>query len=105
MTPGRYERCGICDEWGYGGKHQCPPIWECRVFETKYENDWQEVYAVDAERAAEKFAEDYDCHGDYDIVKRGCEEIEVRKAGSADIMMVDISAESRPHYYGSVREA
>lgn len=84
--------------------HSCPPMWEARIFETKWENDWVEVRARDAEQAATKFAEQYDQGGDYDIIQRGGDEIEVRKSGDDKIVMVDVSAESVPHYYGRVRE-
>lgn len=103
MNPGNYVRCAKCGEFGFSNTHECPPIWEARILETKWENDWTEVHARDAEAAAEKFCEDYDCHGDYDIIKRGGEEIQVRKLGEERIVIVDISAESRPHYCGTER--
>jgi len=72
--------------------------------ETKYENDWVTVYATDAVEAAEKFCEDHDPGGDYDILKRGSEEIQVRKLGEEKIVVVSITAESRAHYYGEINE-
>lgn len=99
-----YERCKTCREWGYADSHKCPPIWEVRIYETKWQEDWHEVHASDAERAAQKFAENYDCQGDYDIVKRGSTEVEVRKQGDDQIAHVDISAEAVPHYYAHVRK-
>lgn len=96
--------CKDCDKhYTVGSKHICPPIWEARVFETKYQNDWHGVHANDPEQAAARFAEIYDRNGDYDIIKRGCEEIEVRKPGEETITMVDVSAESVAHYFGSTR--
>lgn len=88
----------------YITSHTCPPLWEARVYETKWENDWTEVYGVNEEDAAEKFAEQYDCGGDYDIVKRGGEEIEVRKLGEDKIVIVDVHAETVPQYQGAIRE-
>lgn len=99
-----YQRCKVCEEWGWTDKHSCPPIWEARIFETKWQEDWHEVRANSPERAAQKFAEEYDCHGDYDILKRGSEEVEVRKQGEETITLVDISAESVPTYYAEVRD-
>lgn len=32
---------------------------------------WQEISALSEEAAAEKYADDYDCQGDYDIVRAG----------------------------------
>lgn len=98
-----YERCKTCKEWGFTGSHECPPIWEARIFETKWQEDWHEVHAADAERAAQKFAEDYDCYGDYDIIRRGSAEVEVRKVGDDKAVLVDVSAESVPHYYAHIR--
>lgn len=103
MADRRYERCKHCDHWGWSNTHACPPIWEARIFETKWQNDWNEVRATDAEDAAKRFAEEYDVNGEHDIVRRGCEEIEVRLQGSEKIWMVDVSAETVPAYYATVR--
>jgi hypothetical protein len=98
-----YDRCKKCGGWGWIDSHTCPPIWEARVHETKWEEHWHEVYARDAEDAAEKFAERSDCEGDYTIIQTGCAEIEVRKLGETETVIVDISAETVPQYRGEVR--
>lgn len=96
--------CKNCDEH-YLTTHTCPPLWEARIFETKYQNDWTEVHAKDPERAAARFAELYDRGGDYDIIKRGGDEIEVRKPGEDSIVLVTVSAEAVPQYYGRLQVA
>lgn len=97
--------CKHCDKHYHEGyQHACPPLWEARVFETKWQNEWHEVHGNDPEQAAARFCEIYDRNGDYDIVRRGGDEIEVRKPGDDEIIMVDVSAESVPHYYGHVRK-
>lgn len=98
-----YVKCRTCGHWGFADKHACPPIWEARIFETKWQNDWTEVYATDAEDAAERFAEEYDQGGDYTIIRDGNAEIEVRRQGSDEAAIFDISAESVPEYTAHAR--
>ncbi len=62
-----YQRCKICGEWGWFGKHACPPEWGWRTDDTHSEDDWSTVYARDAEEAAEKAAEAYD-EGDHPLL-------------------------------------
>ena len=66
----KYERCTICDHFGFTDTHRCPPLWECAI-EEPGEPYWQEVCARDRETAAEKFAESYDNDGDYTIIQAG----------------------------------
>jgi hypothetical protein len=96
-------KCKICGEWGWINSHKCAPVWEARMYDPKWDQEWSEVYAYDEGAAAEKFAEEYDHNGEYDIVRRGSAEIEVRRPGEDAITLVDISAESVPEYYGYVR--
>lgn len=73
------------------------------MHETRWKEDWSEVYARDPEDAAEKFAEERDQGGDYDIIRGGSAEIEVREQGSTETYIVDVAAESVPQYTGSLR--
>lgn len=93
-----YVKCKICDKWGYKNSHKCPPVWEVRMYERRWEEDWVEVYATDAEDAATTFAEQSDRGGDYDIIRRGSAEVEVRKQGETEVTQWDIQAESVPEY-------
>ena len=95
--------CPKCNDH-YILNHVCGPAWECREFETKWQNDWTEVRAHDAERAAEKFCEMQDRGGDYDVIRRGSAEVEVRQSGSEEIKLIDVWAESVPQYHGRVRQ-
>ena len=104
-----FRRCPVCGEHGwfdmkFNANHVCTPVWEARIYTRKYEEDWHEVHANDVEAAAAKFCESYDQNGDYDIVRRGHEEIEVRKLGDDEVIIVDVEAETIPHYYGHERK-
>ena len=72
-----------------------------RFEDTKfYGEDWTEIAEFTAEWAATKFADDSDCYGDYDIIRRGeanCP-IEVM-APDGHVTKWEITAESVPHYY------
>ena len=62
----KYERCNICQNWGWIDSHKCPPIW--RVWIEDYtgleEDDASEIYAIDAEEAVLKYVENnYDEDG------------------------------------------
>ncbi len=103
-----FRKCPTCDEYGWfdmqhSRNHTCAPTWEARIFTRQYEEEWTSVHGLDAEEAAAKFCEQYDAGGDYDIVRRGGDEIEVRKSEGDEVIIVDVSAESVPHYYGHAR--
>lgn len=101
-----YRRCKTCGEFGWfdrsAGNHACSPIWEARLFGAG-DDEWMDVHADDAETAAEKFCEQYDSGGDYDIIRCGSAEVEVRKPGDAEASLWDISAESVPEYHAYAR--
>jgi hypothetical protein len=48
-----------------GIPHVCRPIWWCYESEGCESDEAKEIYAVDAEQAAEEFFEKYDCDLDY----------------------------------------
>lgn len=96
--PSDHKRCLVCKEWDWFPGHQCAPIWEVRMHETKWEEDWSQIHALSASSAAEKFCDERDSGGDYDIIREGNAEIEVRKPGDAEVTIFDISAESVPQY-------
>lgn len=104
-----FQRCPTCQKYGwfgqeFGREHQCAPIWEARMYGSKWKEDWVEVRAHDAEGAAREFCERYDCEGDYTIIQRGSAEIEVRKPGEDAVTIFDVSAESVPTYYAHERQ-
>ena len=58
--------CDKCSEYAFGKSHQCPPIWD--VWPEGEEKDFDaefatQVYASNAQEAAEKAAEKYDDNG------------------------------------------
>lgn len=104
-----YHRCQNCGDYGwfgvrFGTQHRCSPIWEARLFGAG-DDEWYEIHADDAETAAEKFCNQYDSGGDYDIIRCGSAEVEVRKPGEGAITLWDISAESVPEYHAYERKA
>lgn len=93
-----FQRCSICGKYDWLAKHKCAPVWEARIHEAKWEEDWTEVHASDAEEAAETFCEQHDCDGEYNIVQSGSAEVEVRKQGEDAVTLFDITAETIPQY-------
>ena len=103
-----FRKCLVCGEHGWFDSptrnHVCAPVWEARIYTREYEEDWHTVYAHDAEQAAAKFCETYDQNGEYNIVRCGGEEIEVRKSEGSEVFFVAVDAENVPHYYGHLKE-
>jgi hypothetical protein len=64
------------------------------------ESSWTEVWAYDADDAAEKHAQTRDSEGEYSILRNGSTEIWVRDADGA-ITRWHIEAESVPTYRAS----
>ncbi len=96
--------CGVYDYFGTGfGAHKCKPAWECRG-DWQDDDEWQTIHAIDAEEAAEKYAEKYDCEsGEYAIVSgNGRDEtiILTRKPDNSGLTPERwvIEAETIPHY-------
>lgn len=91
--------CPRCKEWklyrdGCTCKRfECAKPWRNEV----HDLNWSEVYARDSEEAAEKFAEESDCDGDYTIIRNGSAEIWTRD-GDGLVEKWDIEAESCPTY-------
>jgi hypothetical protein len=105
MASGKFERCPMCREWGWFGgasfNHFCKPAWECRIESTHGDDEWKTIHARDAEEAAEKFAEHYDCEGgEYAIVSNPRSDwvIQVRKPGDETHERWSIEAETVPQY-------
>jgi hypothetical protein len=79
-------------------------VCNCQRFEVQQpwrgaasEGNWCEVYAYDAEAAAERFAEQSDSDGDYTIIQNGSAEMWVRDADD-NVTRWSIEAESVPEY-------
>lgn len=94
--PGGY--CPRCKEYRVFGPSAC----RCQRFECGQPwkdqvTDWHELYALDAESAAEKCAEQFDSGGDYTIIKHGSGEIWTRDKDGL-VQKWDIEAEAVPSY-------
>jgi len=66
-----YQKCQICNEYGWSDKHVCPPTWDC--YEADDPGARRTVYASSAEYAAEKYAEQHDPELEYQIMKDSTE--------------------------------
>lgn len=63
--------CPICNEVKLFASHVCPPLWLVRDVDADPEDEWHEVRAATAERAAEKWAKDYDIQsGSWELYDR-----------------------------------
>jgi hypothetical protein len=111
-----FRRCAICGEFGWFDtkyvSHTCAPRWECRMEWNAADNDgWGIIHATDAEQAAEKYAEHYDCEGgEYAIVSRRSRSdaiVQVRKPKEDDsddeppFESFAIEAETVPQYHAT----
>lgn len=90
--------CPRCKDYKFSG----PSLCNCQRFEGGVPwkddvTDWHEVYAMDAEDAAEKCAEEFDSDGDYTIIKHGSGEIWTRDKDGL-VQKWDIEAEAVPSY-------
>jgi hypothetical protein len=83
-----YQRCQICDEYGWPDTHVCPPTWEC--YEADESSYRRTIYARDAQEAAEKYAEKIDSELDYCIMKDATESNE-----ETEIVVVTENGEER----------
>ena len=54
------EHCSVCGQYDFVDDHVCKPKWYCSLEDWDHESHHYTVHAIDAEEAAEKFAEIYD---------------------------------------------
>lgn len=93
-----YGLCSTCKSYSWL-PHICPPLWGCRM---EWEEEFQEIYAIDAETAATKYADLYDCEGgEYAILsrRRPGDDICIVSDQDGYIQRFLISAEAIPTYY------
>jgi len=91
--------CDACDGW-YFQSHECPPIWDTAVVLSVGDDvpDWQPFRAPDAEGAAIKAAEHYDCE-DYSLLRGHTVEILVRaKTTASEILRFKCRGEMVAQY-------
>lgn len=87
--------CPTCDEFPLDlAKHTCPPRWTVR-----FEDDAEyQVYALDADHAAEKAAELYDPESDYTIASGKQHRVTVLPDGGGPVQTFDLRGEFDPSY-------
>ena len=96
-----YQRCTICGNYGWASSHQCPPLWDVHDPDSHGDLDFfSTVRAIDAQSAAEKYAEDTDAAGDYSCVGGSELRLKVRKSGTDD-SWTDwaVTGETEPVYH------
>jgi len=101
----RYDRCSICGTYGWIDSHECPPCW--RVWEADShgeDEDGERIYALDAEQAAEKWADETDAYGDYTIIGGSEATVRVTPDGGGETVWFAVSGES-PQYHARKVEA
>ena len=92
--------CDRCNGWSVNlTHHRCPPTWTCEPADSfNYGEGYQQkVIAHDAELAAEKFAENWDSEGDYDILRGREFGVKVTAADGAETFW-EVTGESVPNY-------
>lgn len=96
-----FEMCLICGEFKYTNYHKCHPAWLVWQLDGETENDAITVYGIDAQDAAEKWADKQDSYGDYWIVQGGNPIVCVRSASADDapIEYLAVEGEAVPQYH------
>lgn len=91
-------QCTKCQGWIFFDSHKCPPAFEVRqVYPSGDVDDWRTFYALDAEQAAEKWAERYDSYGDYTIVQGSPATVDVQDSEGKATRFI-VHGESVPSY-------
>jgi len=92
--------CKTCGKFKSSAGHTCPPKWQVwgEDLGGRDRDDALEVFAVDAEYAAQDAAEIDDAGGDYSIVSGSEVRVFVAKEGSDKIQQFIVSGESVPQY-------
>lgn len=83
---------------GDADRHVCPPEFE--VWEDRTDRKWgRRIHAADPEEAAEQWAEDDDCGGDYGIVDgRSTPIVCVARIGEIAFERFEVEGEAVPRY-------
>ena len=92
--------CDKCGELKWRTEHKCPPIFKVRWPDICGPDDWAEFRAIDAETAAEKWAELHDQESaDYRIVgQHSTPQVEV-KAEDGTLTRWEVKGEAVATYY------
>jgi hypothetical protein len=89
-----FKRCTICGDWDFMSHHTCKPLWYAIRPDYNDEDDPQNVYANDAEQAAETFVSDNFSNWEYpmdvEVWVKSCCDDEWRK--------FDVGVETMPQF-------
>lgn len=98
--------CKVCGGFIYHGKgqgHTCPPCWD--IWEVEEGDEGEEgreyadkMYGRDAGEAVERWAQQEDARGDYDIVGGSPATVHVAEVGSAEVATWVVEGRSVPEY-------
>lgn len=96
--------CPRCKDYRVFGPSTCRCVrFECGEPWNGKVEDWHEIYATDAEHAAEKCAEQFDDEGDHTIINNGSGEIWTRDTNGL-VQKWEIEAEAVPSYNARERK-
>ncbi len=98
-----FDACKRCGRYVWNGDCRCVRFeaaipWRDSVNDC----DWSEIYATEAEYAAEVYAERSDCEGDYTMIRNSEGEVWIRDSDGV-VTKWHITAESVPQYSASQR--
>ena len=99
---GEFERCKTCGQYDWTKSHRCPPVWLVWT-EDSGEDYAYKIYAVDAQSAAEKWADQTDCVGDYTIVSGEDETVTVKVLDDT-VLKFNVSGQAVPEYHATAVE-
>lgn len=96
---GKYERCPICDKYGWTGKHICPPTWKVFEIDGTCVGHERRIYASDAEEAVAEYAllEDVES-ADYCFMRHGGKIADYRSDNPEQVTIFEITGEMIPQY-------
>lgn len=98
-----YLRCKTCGDFSYSDSHVCPPSWLVRDVDYHGDHEGERVYALDAQEAAEKWADENDSGNDYAIVSGSPATVLVRPYddAAATPQKFIVTGEAVPEYRAS----
>jgi hypothetical protein len=102
-----FEKCSICGRYDLPSRHRCPPAWVVRFAHAHPDEVGDQVYASDAEQAAEIFAELYDWESEeFNCAKGHPMEVAVRlwREPNAKPQIFVVTGEMVPQYRARLKE-
>lgn len=100
----KYDKCPVCNQWGFMDIHKCPPLWCTYVkwgTETPEDDEWSQHRGKYEEDVAKLAGEEYDS-GEYSLLRGGSVEVLVRNLETNVITQYTVTAEAVPQYYAEL---